>query len=656
MNKRTSDALKLYGTEATLEPMRSLTAGPLSCMFDQGALRFIKIHGKEAIRNIDFSVRDKDWGTYQPVLGNIQINQNEDSFSVNFDAVYKDEQQEIRYKATISGSADGTLSFIGDYTASTDFLTNRTGFVVLHPINGVAGQPVEFESVSGEIEQARFPELIDPVQPFKNIRALTHEVLPGLSVCCRMTGDAFEMEDHRQWNDASYKTYARPIGLPWPFTIPKSESGQQSVTLTVTGSPKKSTNQSAGSRSKRCLVEIGNALDGVRMPQIGLGLEPQHINSAQNHQDLLMELAPQRLVVWHELSKHNSDHLEGAAKLGSTISADIELQAVIPDKDYQAEVAELSAQCKAAGLELSAITVSPASYLGSHMPGPNWPDVTPLAALYDEARKQFPGVLVGGGMLSFFTELNRHRPPTDSIDFITHASNTITHASDDISVTENLEAIPHIIKSCRAFNDDKPYHVGPSSLAMRFNPYGSKNMDNPNNERIAMARLDPRQRGLLNAAWTAGYVAHMSRGGVDCVNLHAPTGEFGIINHPEDWSQPGYDNTAKQVFPAFHVVAGFAKAAGRIQLSTRSSMSREVEVVAYEENGKQIVWLANLTSDNQNLDIHGLKSDDGNIATLSVDTFDHCTDKAQGFEETTREGNLKKHTLGPYSVIRLTSS
>ena len=56
-----------------------------------------------------------------------------------------------------------------------------------------------------------------------DIRALTHEPLPGVRVACRMEGDAFEMEDQRNWLDASYKTYVRPLALPWPYTIGKGE-------------------------------------------------------------------------------------------------------------------------------------------------------------------------------------------------------------------------------------------------------------------------------------------------------------------------------------------------------------------------------------------------------------------------------------------------
>ncbi len=56
-----------------------------------------------------------------------------------------------------------------------------------------------------------------------DLRALTHAFAPGFAVTCRMEGDTFEMEDQRNWTDASYKTYVRPLALPWPYTLAAGE-------------------------------------------------------------------------------------------------------------------------------------------------------------------------------------------------------------------------------------------------------------------------------------------------------------------------------------------------------------------------------------------------------------------------------------------------
>ena len=50
--------------------------------------------------------------------------------------------------------------------------------------------------------------------------------MPGVFATVRMEGDAFEMEDHRNWTDASFKTYVRPLALPWPYVLPAGRSGR----------------------------------------------------------------------------------------------------------------------------------------------------------------------------------------------------------------------------------------------------------------------------------------------------------------------------------------------------------------------------------------------------------------------------------------------
>ena len=231
-----SRAVKLFGTDESIETPRVLQAGPLSAEFESGNLRYIKFHGIEMIRAISYIVRDKNWGTYNPKLSNLKIEERADAFRVSYDAETGDQTQIFRYSAVITGNAQGALRFEGTGRSVTDFLTNRTGFVVLHPIEGVAGAPAHVEHVDGLIVDTAFPALIDPVQPMMNLRAITHEFSKGISVRCLMEGDTFEMEDQRNWTDASYKTYVRPLALPWPYTIPKGETLVQSVSLSVSGS------------------------------------------------------------------------------------------------------------------------------------------------------------------------------------------------------------------------------------------------------------------------------------------------------------------------------------------------------------------------------------------------------------------------------------
>jgi hypothetical protein len=192
---------------------------------------------------------------------------------------------------------------------------------------------------------------------------------------------------------------------------------------------------------------------------------------------------------------------------------------------------------------------------------------------------------------------------------------------------------------------------------MRFNPYGAKTMDNPNNIRIAMARMDPRQRGLINSAWTLGYVAHMARGGVEVVTLQAPVGEFGLIYHQMNWQQPWFDDNAAaaRVYPAYHVVAALAAAAGSKLLKTSSSFSHDIECIAYRSDGATSVWLANLTGEPRQVQIDGLPADkpQATLYNLDAGTFEACVADPAGFAATAHSATVDELMLAPYAVVRI---
>ena len=233
-------AIKLCGTTQVDVVGRVLTAGPMSVELDNGQLRYLTVSGVEVLRAVAFLVRDENWGTYSPAISALRVDQRADGFSVSYHAVCRRPGQEIWFDASIEGRADGSLAFEATAVPKTDFLTARTGFVVLHPLKGVVGHGVEVEHTDGRIQPATFPEAVDPVQPFLNIRSLTHAISPGLAAVVRFEGDTWEMEDHRNWTDASFKTYVRPLALPWPYTLPAEARVTQSVTVTLRGSASRS--------------------------------------------------------------------------------------------------------------------------------------------------------------------------------------------------------------------------------------------------------------------------------------------------------------------------------------------------------------------------------------------------------------------------------
>ena len=233
MSEAPSRNIRLFGTEQLVPPPQVLRAGELTAEFEAGNLRYIRFGGIEMIRAISFIVRDKNWGTYDSVISDLKISREGEAFRIAYHATAKDASQEFRYTAEIVGSPNGSLRFQVRGQAITNFITNRTGFVVLHPIAELAGREALLVDVDGNSVETRFPDLIDPVQPMMNLRAIRHAFAPQATVECRMEGDTYEMEDQRNWTDASYKTYVRPLARPWPYALDTGTWLDQTVTLTV---------------------------------------------------------------------------------------------------------------------------------------------------------------------------------------------------------------------------------------------------------------------------------------------------------------------------------------------------------------------------------------------------------------------------------------
>ena len=316
----------------------------------------------------------------------------------------------------------------------------------------------------------------------------------------------------------------------------------------------------------------------------------------------------------------------------------------------------MGGQAKVAGLQPMAVAVSPAPDLKATLPGSAGPKVAPLADIYKAARSAFPGVRLGGGMFSYFAELNRKRPPVELLDYVTHTNAPIVHAADDISVMETLEALPYVIDFTRSFIGKKtPYWVGPSSIAARDNPYGAATAANPDNQRICLADRDPRHRGLFGAAWSLGYIAAFARGGVEAVNLAAATGPRGLLYRPTDTPQPYFDDVKRGFYPLYHVIAGLAGAAGKKQIAADSALPTKVASVAYRDTAGPVVWLANLTGEKQAVQIKGFKPGPVAISQLDEGSFAAAT-KRQDFL-----GKLMKKVkkmpasipLRPYAVVRV---
>ncbi len=487
-------------------------------------MRHIGLHGVEGIRGIAFLVRDRDWGTLSATITNEQITHDQTGLTLSYDAAYSTGDAQLNVQIRINVTAQ-TLSMSALGQTRGMFETNRAGFTVLHPISDVAGQPVQVTHSDGTKTDGTFPYLIAPWQPFKDITALTHTVAEA-ALSCQFHGDTFEMEDQRQWGDASYKTYNRPLAKPWPYMLEDGETLSQSVDLEW--------RPHTAARSRIAVSEP----ESVLFPEMALVLTSDDATRlAANPQDI-RQVNPQRIL----------SHLD--ATLGDTraqFEAFARAQKACPDQAFElelicefdgnpvSELMTLAAEMYESGFDPKSILVCPAVDRQSTPPGSDWPACPPLTDIHAAAATAFSGRVLGGGMVSFFPELNRKRPPVAMLAFVSHGLCPIVHAADDVSVMETLEAIPHITRSAREIIGQKDYRIGPSTIAMRQNPYGTRTIPNPSQTRLCMTDDDPRHRAKFGAVYALGLATALAPAGVSVWCPAALYGERGVISDGDEW-------------------------------------------------------------------------------------------------------------------------
>lgn len=538
----------IYGTDEQPARARRLRAGALEVEFVQGALRHIRWCEIETLRGISFLVRDGDWGTLPAVLRNVRIETAADSFKISYSAHCGPKGAGIAYQAAINGEAGGSLVFKAEAQAEADFVANRIGFVVLHPLEGVVGRPMTVEHTDGTSERIVIPAAIAADQPLFDVRALSHQPTPAVTVAVRMTGDAYEMEDQRNWTDASLKTYIRPLSKPRPFVVQMGERLIQDVALSISGA----VSAPSVHRTKTTASIVTGAARGL-MPPIGLAVDSRDLPQSAQLFGVLDDFRPSFLNIRADPRDEGLPAtLAFARRASSAGPTEIQIEAIVDGAAPEASLGRLIVAVRDAGLPDGAILVCPVRDLKTRPSNTLPKGEKTLADIIAAARARFPGWRIGGGMPTFFTEFNRN-PPPPTVDFVAHGTAANIHAADDASIIETLETLPHVMRSVRRLAPGKPYRLGPSSIGMRDNPYGATPAANPDGVRIPMARRDPRHAALFGAAWTLAYAAKAIDEGVEALTLGHIAGDFGVAERSHEMLS---------LYPLYHILRRLAHAAG----------------------------------------------------------------------------------------------
>jgi D-apionolactonase len=454
-----------------------------------------------------------------------------------------------------------------------------------------------------------FPGLVEAAQPvagFSDLATISHEAATGVRVELAFAGEAFEMEDQRNWIDASFKIYGTPLSAPFPVEVPIGTRVRQEVLLRLV--EEKST-----SRAKPNRVHVGARIGDTsptpvairlvdeitKLPEIGLGTASHGQLLSAREIGRLRSLRPGHVRVDLEFDKKAwEERLSVVLRNAESLDCPLELALHLTDEPRR-DLADLAEALTRSRFPSFGFLVRARAFRRIIVLSPG--GKTTAEASLSAARTFLRGMdlplhelSLGGGTAADFCQLNQFRPTADGMDFICWSMNPQVHSTDSTSIAETPEAVPAQIASAKAFFRGAPLVVSPITLKPRFNPVATGPAAIPTG-RALPPEVDPRQLSLFSASWTLAMLKALAESGAHSVTFFETTGWQGVMETETGSPLPKlFPSTPGMVFPLYHVLADVGEFCGGEIVTTESDDPSSL-VSLYLANGpRRRLLLTNL--------------------------------------------------------------
>lgn len=455
----------------------SLRAGSLHAYLDGTDLRYVRWDGEEVLQRVYLAVRDPNWVTLVPEVLTVEEPVTGE-LSIRWRAEYRVGESSLHIKASIEAN-DDRLCCSMTATAVGHFTYNRVGWCLLLPLT-LAGSRVSHTAENGRVIAEKLPRLVAPqllgsAGPKPAMGPFTSFGISGTGARYElaMTGDLFELEDQRNWTDASFKIYSTPLALPRPRQLRNGETISQDVV--IARAPERRARPMRKAQTTRPALTpttvsalLSEATDADLLALRGAGVS-----------HLRVELCPAEPGAMDEAGQR----LAQAARAGMRSELTLWCDQATPWGQVQRFVAEH---------EPDLVLVLPAGAVAGSR------NECTSRDLFAIATRELPSSMLAGGTAFNLCELQRHE--------LTHLgvlSCTLTptvHAVDPLSVRETPGSLPALVQTLRARAPEAALALGP------FQGRERKSGD--------PARLRPSVAGLP-ADWLATAVATLLQAGVE---------------------------------------------------------------------------------------------------------------------------------------------
>ncbi len=613
-----------YGVDRQPAEMRELRAGGVTALLDGIDLRYVRIGSLETVRRIYVAVRDQNWNTIPGQQRITRLEQGQDRFEVEFEVEHQAHDLDYAWHGRIVGSPDGQIRYEMDGVAKSDFHFNRIGLCILHPFRESAGQPCHARTPQGEAadgERVRFD----------------------------FEGDLFEMEDQRNWTDASFKTYCTPLSLGFPRQARMGTRIAQNVTISVEGTPVERRREE-GDEEVRLTP---GQMTGHHLPAIGFGMASDGASLSTRELELLQRLRPDHLRVDIHLVREYAAALERAIENCQALNCSMEV-AVFVTGESAGELDRLASLLQGRARIVRFLVFQE----GAQTAHPSETTVPGLVGLARRHLQQVaPKAAFVGGTDMYFCELNRTRPQVEAMDGVVYTIIPQAHAFDERSLAETLEAQAETVKSARAFAGGRPIIVSPITLKRRYNPHATVAEAERAPDELPDS-VDPRQMSLFGAAWTAVSIKYLAESDAASLTYYETVGWQGLMERETGSPLPElFPSAPGMIFPLYHVFADVAEWRDGSILECRSNRPLAVTALAVESEGTLHLLAANLTGTQQRVVIGPLASRQVRVRSLDAGTAQKAMFEPESFrrdnEQVEIEGGELVLDMAPYATVRI---
>lgn len=560
--------------------------------YESDEISEIAADGIILIESLRPTLRDRDWGTVVPQIVEETWDHVDGALTRTLNVHYEGAGGHAVGRSDMRASED-RLSLRFTFTPTRSVTTNRVGITAMLP-RALAGDDARVTTPGGDARFFRFPTMISPWQPLFDISVLelSHA---RLDAHLEFSGDVFEMEDQRNWTDASYKIYNRPLALPFPYTVAVGETVVQEVVLTIRSAAELGKFDASVQGNSARVYDLATLLDGARptrMPRIGLGTTTSyaHVGSTplletDTFDHLMIEASPRFPV---------GEVLATAAREAEVTGLPVDLR-IIGSEDT--DVSAVLTAADDAGLTVVRVGVFDESR-----------HVT-TSALWQRLQDAADGrdLELVAGARTHFAEFNReiHTIPTDA-DAYTFPSTPQMHMRETWHVAESLAALADVLDSARALHPHAPIVLGPVTLRPRVNAVATQLelVDRADasgyGAHLVPDSVDPRQETEWAGAWAGSVLATAAKSHVRTVTMLELAGPRGILR------SKGERNPAGEVIARMAAVSGDDVHAAVDFAGSGSSVIRHGNELAVF-NARLDAWILKFPG-----------SADGHIQTLEV--------------------------------------